>query len=109
MYPNKNPSQDMLEREPSCNVSACYVRWSDLPLECPLPDSSLWNAHPRIYLPIHETGEYRCTYCGTLYMLEPPKPGEPSPDFANLEIEKCYRRALQAASDATAADEQTRE
>ena len=99
MHPNTQPSQPMLERDPSCNVRVCYVQWSDLPLECPLPDTSLWNAHPRIYLPIHETGRQLCGYCGTMYILQPPVANEPSPDFANAEIEKCYRRALQHATD----------
>jgi uncharacterized Zn-finger protein len=28
----------------------------DLPLHCPLPGTSLWNYHPRVYLPIEESG-----------------------------------------------------
>ena len=43
----------------------------DLPLHCPLPDMSLWNSHPRVYLPIEETGEAKCPYCGTEFTLEP--------------------------------------
>ena len=42
----------------------------DLPLHCPLPDMSLWNSHPRVYLPIEETGEAKCPYCGTEFTLE---------------------------------------
>ena len=103
MYPNKNPSQDMLEREQSCAEESRHVSWADLPLECPMPDTSLWNGHPRIYLPIHETGEYRCTYCGTLYILDPPEPGEPAPQFANMEIDKQYRKALQKVQAGNAA------
>ena len=95
MYPNTKPSQDRQERDLSCAKQTHHVTWADLPLECPFPDTTLWNGHPRIYLPIHETGEYRCTYCGTLYILDPPKPGEPAPQFANVEIEKDYRQALQ--------------
>lgn len=41
----------------------------DLPLHCPTPSVMLWNAHPRVFLPIEETGEARCPYCGTVYKL----------------------------------------
>jgi uncharacterized Zn-finger protein len=41
----------------------------DLPLHCPMPSMVLWNAHPRVYLPIQQTGEALCPYCGTKYML----------------------------------------
>jgi uncharacterized Zn-finger protein len=29
----------------------------------------LWNAHPRVFLPIETTGEALCPYCGTRYRL----------------------------------------
>ncbi len=41
----------------------------DLPLHCPLPDMSLWNSHPRVYLPIEETGQAKCPYCGAEFTL----------------------------------------
>jgi uncharacterized Zn-finger protein len=41
----------------------------DLPLHCPTPAMKLWNAHPRVYLPIEKTGEALCPYCGTQYTL----------------------------------------
>lgn len=41
-----------------------------LPLHCPLPEHNLWNAHPRVFLPIEKTGEAVCPYCGTLYKLQ---------------------------------------
>ena len=41
----------------------------DLPLHCPLPDMSLWNSHPRVYLPIEQTGQAKCPYCGTEFTL----------------------------------------
>ena len=43
------------------------VTAADLPLHCPLPSQKLWNTHPRVYLPIEQTREARCPYCGTLY------------------------------------------
>ncbi len=42
----------------------------DLPLHCPLPGMSLWDSHPRVYLPIEETGTAKCPYCGTEFTLE---------------------------------------
>ncbi|MDD5390942.1 MAG: zinc-finger domain-containing protein [Gallionellaceae bacterium] len=31
---------------------------------------ALWDAHPRVFLAVEETGEARCPYCGTLYQLQ---------------------------------------
>jgi len=45
------------------------LKRSDLPLHCPLPRDAVWNAHPRVYLPIEKTGEALCPYCGTHYKL----------------------------------------
>lgn len=42
----------------------------NLPLSCPLPADQLWNAHPRVYLPIEETGREVCPYCSTEYILK---------------------------------------
>ena len=46
------------------------VSASDLPLHCPMPSMLLWNAHPRVFLPIEQTGEALCPYCGTHYTLQ---------------------------------------
>jgi uncharacterized Zn-finger protein len=46
------------------------VTAADLPVHCPLPGMSLWNSHPRVFLPIEEKGEARCPYCGALYVLK---------------------------------------
>jgi uncharacterized Zn-finger protein len=51
------------------DLKCVEVTQKDLPLHCPLPSQKLWNAHPRVYLPIEMTGEARCPYCGTLYKL----------------------------------------
>ena len=45
------------------------VTSKDLPLCCPMPDMMLWNSHPRVYLPIEETGHAKCPYCGAEYVL----------------------------------------
>jgi uncharacterized Zn-finger protein len=42
---------------------------ADLPLHCPLPEMTLWNSHPRVYLPIEGTGEAKCPYCGADFIL----------------------------------------
>lgn len=48
-----------------------HITRADLPLHCPLPGSSLWNSHPRVYLPIEDQGGHaRCPYCGAEYLLE---------------------------------------
>ena len=46
------------------------VSEADLPLCCPMPEDELWNAHPRVYLPIEKTGLEVCPYCGQRYQLE---------------------------------------
>jgi uncharacterized Zn-finger protein len=46
------------------------INQQQLPLHCPLPDMSLWNSHPRVYLPIEETGRATCPYCGSEYVLD---------------------------------------
>ena len=45
------------------------VSAEDLPLSCPMPQMSLWNSHPMVYLPIEQTGEAKCPYCGAEYTL----------------------------------------
>ena len=45
------------------------VTRADLPLHCPMPGMSLWNSHPRVFLPIDQSGEERCPYCGAVYVL----------------------------------------
>lgn len=42
----------------------------DLPLSCPQPDYRLWDAHPRVYLPIAESGRVVCPYCDAEYILK---------------------------------------
>jgi uncharacterized Zn-finger protein len=45
------------------------VREDDLPLSCPMPGMYLWNSHPKVFLPIAETGSAKCPYCGAEYYL----------------------------------------
>lgn len=46
------------------------VTQADLPLTCPMPGSSLWNSHPRVFLPIEQTGQAVCPYCGASFTLK---------------------------------------
>lgn len=52
--------------------SQITVKPEDLPLYCPTSSQSLWNMHPRVYIPLKESanGEAICPYCGALYRLE---------------------------------------
>ena len=43
---------------------------ADLPLHCPMSSMMLWNAHPRVFLPIEKSGTELCPYCGTRYTLK---------------------------------------
>lgn len=45
------------------------VTVADLPLSCPMPSMSLWNSHPRVYLPIESTGWAKCPYCSAEFVL----------------------------------------
>lgn len=55
-----------------------------LPLHCPRPEDSLWNSHPRVYVPVEDTGHARCPYCGTEFVMvggdEAEGPGDASVD-----------------------------
>lgn len=46
------------------------VTRADLPVHCPMSNQTLWDAHPRVYLPIEETGHARCPYCSAEYVLK---------------------------------------
>ncbi len=45
------------------------VGLADLPLSCPAQRMRIWDAHPRVYLPIEETGRAICPYCNAEYVL----------------------------------------
>jgi uncharacterized Zn-finger protein len=54
---------------PSNAQSRYQVTRADLPLACPMPGMYLWDSHPRVYLPIEQTGFAKCPYCGAEYSL----------------------------------------
>ena len=55
-----------------CIQKKRIVTQKDLPLSCPLPENRLWDAHPKVYLPIEMTGQEVCPYCSTVYILDAP-------------------------------------
>lgn len=73
------------------NIGQVAVTPADLPLSCPLPNIEVWNAHPRVYLPIVQTGKAICPYCSAKYILEEPavleEPSE-SVEGKSKEIQK---------------------
>lgn len=64
-------AQQQNTAEQQSNARSEYkITKADLPLHCPMPSMSLWNSHPRVYLPIEETGKAKCPYCGADYILQ---------------------------------------
>lgn len=59
---------------PANAQSRYQVTRADLPLHCPMDGMTLWDSHPRVYLPIELTGKAKCPYCGADYELI--NPGE---------------------------------
>lgn len=60
--PNDNAAEPNLQRR-------YEVTHANLPVCCPLPSVTLWNTHPRVYLPIEETGQAVCPYCSAEFIL----------------------------------------
>lgn len=54
----------------ACTKRLYEVTRKDLPLPCPMNDMYVWDAHPRVYLPIEATGRAVCPYCGAEYVLK---------------------------------------
>lgn len=55
----------------ACTQRRYEITEADLPLSCPPRDLSVWDAHPRVYLPVVEAGgEVTCPYCDAVYTLK---------------------------------------
>jgi len=67
---------DTHELERGSQKSRYEVTRADLPLSCPMPKMRVWDAHPKVYLPIEETGKETCPYCGAEFILIDFKAGE---------------------------------
>lgn len=63
----------MQKAEPTqeaCTKRLYEVTQADLPLSCPTKEMRIWDAHPRVYLPIEEAGQVICPYCGAEFVLK---------------------------------------
>jgi uncharacterized Zn-finger protein len=66
---SRNPASET--RIPANAENRYQVARADLPLSCPMPAMSLWNSHPKVYLPIEEQGgKAKCPYCGAEFELK---------------------------------------
>lgn len=70
MNNQSKPKQEHTEPQVANSYTEMEVTEADLPLHCPMEGTSLWNSHPRVYLPIESSGEEICPYCGTQYTLK---------------------------------------
>jgi uncharacterized Zn-finger protein len=60
------------ESDQACTKRRYEITQADLPLSCPSRDERVWDAHPRVYLPIEDekTGTIVCPYCSAEYVLK---------------------------------------
>ncbi len=49
---------------------AVKVENADMPLSCPLPNMTLWNMHPKVYLALDADKQAMCPYCSTYYVVD---------------------------------------
>ena len=42
----------------------------DLPLSCPMDSMRVWDSHPKVFLPIEETGKVVCPYCDAEFVMK---------------------------------------
>jgi uncharacterized Zn-finger protein len=57
-------------QEQACTQRSVELTSKDLPLSCPMQGMQVWDAHPRVYLPLEESGSVVCPYCSTKYTLK---------------------------------------
>ena len=57
------------EKKEACTELRYEVTHAELPVSCPTKDMRVWDAHPRVYLPIKETGRAVCPYCDAEFIL----------------------------------------
>ena len=65
--PNPETARQQGLRTPN-DQNRYEVTDADAPLHCPLPGSSLWNSHPRVYIPLDANGFGKCIYCGAEFV-----------------------------------------
>ena len=54
------------------------VTADELPMHCPAPGLALWDSHPRVFIPLNDSPEAACSYCGTVYKLVTTKSDSPA-------------------------------
>ncbi len=60
---------ETLKNKP-CSERRYQVRPDALPLSCPGEHMRIWDAHPKVFLPIEKTGHAVCPYCSAEYVLK---------------------------------------
>jgi uncharacterized Zn-finger protein len=73
------------ECKTACSQNTYKVTQQDLPLSCPMSNMALWDAHPKVYLPIEQTGRAKCEYCGAEYVLTDYSPQLTENDKTDVE------------------------
>ena len=63
-------SNDSHSLPQACRERHIEVAVSDLPVSCPPAGDRVWDAHPRVYLPLIDQKEVVCPYCATQYTLK---------------------------------------
>jgi uncharacterized Zn-finger protein len=59
-----------MSKPQACTKRTYEVTRADLPVSCPTKDMRVWDAHPRVYLPIGKTGRAICPYCEAEFILK---------------------------------------
>lgn len=59
-----------MSKQQACTKRTYEVTRADLPLSCPMKEMRVWDAHPRVYLPIEKTGLATCPYCDAAFVLK---------------------------------------
>ncbi len=60
----------MSDDEQACTKRTYTVTYNQLPLSCPMDGMRVWDAHPKVYLPIETLGSVECPYCSARFVLE---------------------------------------
>jgi uncharacterized Zn-finger protein len=68
MQKSASDQDDSGKNKPSGQIH--FISNQDLPVSCPLPSASQWNAHPRVFLTLDDDGKATCPYCSTVYILQ---------------------------------------
>ena len=68
MMSDTQASNSAGDKQPNAQKQYEITR-DDLPLHCPMNGMSLWDSHPRVYIPM-ESGHGKCPYCGAEFILK---------------------------------------